>query len=37
MTLFSTPTDPWSHRARLVLAEKGIAIELVNCDPLKLP
>jgi len=37
MTLFSTPTDPWSHRARLVLAEKGIAIELVNCDPQKLP
>src|SRR6201992_1712713 len=37
MTLFSAPTDPWSHRTRLVLAEKGIAIELVNCDPLKLP
>jgi RNA polymerase-associated protein len=37
MTLFSTPIDPWSHRTRLVLAEKGIAIELVNCDPLKLP
>ena len=37
MTLFSAPTDPWSHRARLVLAEKGIAIELVNCDPHKLP
>src|ERR1700761_7506910 len=37
MTLFSTPTDPWSHRARLVLAEKGIAIELVNCNPMKLP
>ena len=37
MTLFSTPTDPWSHRTRLVLAEKGISIELVNCDPLKLP
>jgi RNA polymerase-associated protein len=37
MTLFSAPTDPWSHRTRLVLAEKGIAIELVNRDPLKLP
>ena len=37
MTLFSAPTDPWSHRTRLVLAEKGIAIELVNCDPQKLP
>jgi stringent starvation protein A len=37
MTLFSAPTDPWSHRTRLVLAEKGIAIELVNVDPAKLP
>jgi RNA polymerase-associated protein len=37
MTLFSAPTDPWSHRTRLVLAEKGIAIELVNVDPENLP
>src|ERR1700736_946015 len=37
MTLFSAPTDPWSHRARLVLAEKGISIELVNVDLHKLP
>jgi len=37
MTLFSAPTDPWSHRTRLVLAEKGISIELVNVDLLKLP
>jgi len=37
MTLFSAPTDPWSHRTRLVLAEKGIAIELVNVDPHRLP
>jgi len=37
MTLFSAPSDPWSHRTRLVLAEKGILIELVNVDPLKLP
>src|SRR5277367_5977491 len=37
MTLFSAPTDPWSHRTRLVLAEKGIAIELVNVDLNKLP
>jgi hypothetical protein len=37
MTLFSAPADPWSHRTRLVLAEKGIAIELVNCDLEKLP
>ncbi len=37
MTLFSTPTDPWSHRTRFVLAEKGIAIDLVNVDPEKMP
>jgi len=37
MTLFSAPADPWSHRTRLVLAEKGIAIELVNVDPNALP
>ena len=27
MTLFSGATDPWSHRTRLVLAEKGINID----------
>src|SRR5260370_12159563 len=37
MTLFSAPADPWSHRTRLVLAEKGLAIELVNVDPNALP
>src|ERR1700684_2911583 len=37
MTLFSAPADPWSHRTRLVLAEKGIAIELVNVDLHDLP
>ncbi len=37
MTLFSAPTDPWSHRARLVLAEKGIAIDIVTVDAGKLP
>jgi len=36
MTLFSAP-DPMSHRTRLVLAEKGIAIELVHVDLRKLP
>jgi len=37
MTLFSAPTDPWSHRARFVLAEKGIAIDLVDVDMARLP
>src|ERR1700686_5171538 len=37
MTLFSAPADPLSHRTRLGLAEKGIAIELVNVDLHDLP
>ena len=37
MTLFSGPTDPWSHRTRLVLAEKGISIDVVNAEPGRLP
>ncbi len=37
MTLFSSPTDPWSHRVRLVLAEKGLAIETIDVDPARLP
>lgn len=32
MTLFSRPTDVWSHRVRLVLAEKSLNIDLVNVD-----
>ena len=30
MTLFSGPTDIWSHRVRVVLAEKGINFDIVN-------
>ena len=30
MTLYSGPTDIHSHRARIVLAEKGITYEVVN-------
>ncbi len=37
MTLFSAPADPWSHRTRLVLAEKGIDIEIVSVTPGSLP
>ncbi len=37
MTLFSAPTDPWSHRVRIVLAEKSIAIDIVNVVPGALP
>jgi len=37
MTLFSRPLDPWSHRTRLVLAEKSINIDIVNVDDGSLP
>ena len=32
MTLFSRPTDVWSHRVRLVLAEKRLNIDLVDVE-----
>jgi len=37
MTLFSSALDPFSHRTRLVLAEKGINIDIVNVEPGALP
>jgi len=37
MTLFSGPTCFYSHRARLVLAEKNINMEIVNVDGPDLP
>ena len=37
MTLFSRPTDIHSHRARLVLAEKNINIEIANVAGPDLP
>ena len=37
MTLFSKPNDPWSHRTRLVLAEKSINIDIVDVDDGNLP
>ena len=33
MTLFSDAADPYSHRVRIILAEKGITVEVVNVDP----
>jgi len=33
MTLFSDPTNPYCHRVRIVLAEKGISVDIVDvCD-----
>ena len=37
MTLFSKPNDPWSHRTRLVLAEKSISIDIVDVEDGNLP
>src|SRR5208282_5791419 len=37
MTLFSGPDDLWSHRTRIVLAEKGIGIDIVSVEPGHLP
>src|SRR6187455_2961536 len=37
MTLFSAPDDPWSHRTRIVIAEKAIEIEIVDVARGKYP
>jgi RNA polymerase-associated protein len=37
MTLFSNASCPQSHRVRIVLAEKGITVEIANVDPDNLP
>ncbi len=37
MTLFSAPSDPWSHRTRIVLAEKGIGIDIVSVEAGRFP
>ncbi len=36
MTLYSDPQSPYSHRARMVLAEKKITVEIHDVDPLNL-
>ncbi len=37
MMLYSDPLCPYSHRARIVLAEKGINVEVQYVDPANLP
>ncbi|MGC8517117.1 MAG: glutathione S-transferase N-terminal domain-containing protein [Steroidobacteraceae bacterium] len=37
MTLFCAPADLWSHRTRIVLAEKNIDLEIVTVAPGSLP
>ena len=33
MTFFSDPQSHYSHRVRIVLAEKGVTVDVVNVDP----
>jgi len=37
MTLYSDPMSPYSHRVRMVLAEKNITVEVMDVDPLEIP
>ena len=37
MTYFSDSRDHYSHRVRIVLAEKGVSAEIVNADPANIP
>ena len=37
MTLYSDPQSAYSHRVRMVLAEKNITVDIVDVDPLNLP
>lgn len=32
MTLYSNPVDIFSHRVRIVLAEKGVSVDVTNAD-----
>jgi len=36
MTMYSDARSPYSHRARLVLAEKSITVEIVDVDPVEI-
>ncbi len=36
MTLYSDTQSPYSHRVRMVLAEKNITVDIVDVDPLEL-
>lgn len=37
MTLYSGAVDIYSHRVRIVLAEKGVSYEVINVDPRSKP
>ena len=37
MTFFSDAGDQYSHRVRIVLAEKGVAVDVIDCEEDELP
>lgn len=37
MSLYANINDPYSHRVRIVLAEKGISAEIIDVSPTDLP
>jgi RNA polymerase-associated protein len=37
MTFFSDPRDHYCHRVRMVLAEKGVTVDIVDVDPSRKP
>ncbi|WP_018274911.1 glutathione S-transferase N-terminal domain-containing protein [Teredinibacter turnerae] len=37
MTYFSSSEDHYSHRVRIVLAEKGVTVDVVDVDPMDVP
>lgn len=37
MTFYSNGSDHYSHRVRIVLAEKGVAVDIVDCKENELP
>ncbi|MCY0964335.1 stringent starvation protein SspA [Parathalassolituus penaei] len=37
MTFYSDASDHFSHRVRIVLAEKGVAVDILDVDPGNLP
>jgi RNA polymerase-associated protein len=37
MTLYSDAQSPYSHRVRMVLAEKNITVDIIDVDPQELP
>lgn len=37
MTYFSDARDHYSHRVRIVLAEKGVSVDIVDVDPKNIP